>query len=88
MPGSDPSGTALLAWRPQKNPNASWKLGPRQLFDLDWWSNQLSTPKIATKLCTQPIPDDSLRLFCDASSSWGIGVVMGHEYDHYQLDPS
>jgi hypothetical protein len=29
------------------------------------------------KLCQEIVPDDSLKVFVDASSGWGIGIVIG-----------
>jgi hypothetical protein len=39
------------------------------------------------KLCTQPNPDDSISLYCDASTSWGIGITISDRYDRFRLLP-
>jgi hypothetical protein len=50
-----------------------------------WWASKLEGKRIGMKLCTQPIPDDSFRVFVDASTSYGIGIVIGKEFDRFRL---
>jgi len=63
----------------------TWALGEGQRNELLWWRNQLSSPDITLQLCTEKEPDDSLRLFSDASESWGICIVIGDEFDCFKL---
>lgn len=89
-----PEGRAFLrgAWSMQTKMDAKCKgesldLWPSASIDLAWWHFLLSSPDIGMCLCTQRIPDDTFGLFCDASSSFGIGIVIGDNFDHFQLAP-
>jgi hypothetical protein len=70
-----------------KSPDTRWNWGSSQIQDLDWWESILSSPNVGMKLCTHPIPDEYLRLFCDASTSWGIGIVIDNRFDRFKLLP-
>jgi hypothetical protein len=61
----------------------SWTPSARR--DLEWWGHLLATPDISMRLCTEVTPDDSFHVFSDASTSWGVGVVIGNEYDRFKL---
>jgi hypothetical protein len=37
------------------------------------------------KLCTEITPDDLFHIFTDASTSWGVGIVIGNEFDMFKL---
>ena len=65
--------------------NTLWKLLEQQHEDLSWWDRYLARPKVDTQLCTTRTPDNSLGLFCDASSSYGIGIVIDGRYDSLKL---
>jgi hypothetical protein len=88
-PANTRSLWALLAAMEAKayNEHISWDWGEPQLANLDWWSNTLSTPNVGMRLCTQPTPDDSFHIYCDASTSYGIGVIINGEFDAFQLSP-
>jgi hypothetical protein len=66
----------------------SWQLWPSAAADLAWWRSLLSSAHVGMRLCTQRIPNDSFALYCDASSSFGIGIVIGDEFDRFQLAPN
>jgi hypothetical protein len=63
----------------------SWKWSSSASRDTTWWSSFLSSPHITMKLCTEPIPDDSFAIYTDASTSWGVGIVIGNEFDMFKL---
>jgi hypothetical protein len=63
----------------------SWKWSSPASWDIAWWSKFLSSPHVTMRLCTEVNADDSFRIFTDASTSWGIGVVIGHEFDMWKL---
>jgi hypothetical protein len=65
----------------EMHPSTLWKLLEQQHKDLTWWDRYLARPKVDMQLCTTRTPDDSLGLFCDASSSYGIGIVIDGHYD-------
>jgi hypothetical protein len=67
------------------HPNAAWPWTARQRQDLNWWINTLSRPNVGMLLCTQPKPSPDFRLFCDASSSWGIGIIINEHWDAFKL---
>jgi len=55
--------------------------------DLRWWLNILSSPSIV-RLLRPRGPLQDLGLYVDASTSWGIGIVIGDEWSSFQLSPS
>lgn len=65
----------------------AWTLSPSHRASLEWWSSMLAQPRVGMQLCTQAVPDDSFGLYCDASSSFGIGVVIKGQFDLFQLSP-
>lgn len=59
------NSNTFIRWRPS---DASHKA-------LIWWKNQLSIPKFFGQLRPlQPLQD--LHIFVDASTSWGIGIII------------
>jgi hypothetical protein len=67
------------------NPHIQRAWSPSSRRDLEWWNSYLNTADISMHLCTEPMPDDSFRVFSDASTSWGIGIVIGSEFDRFKL---
>lgn len=66
------------------------KLSIRMLLDqavadLTWWRKELQKNYAGLKLCTERFPNDSLRVFVDASTDWGIGVVIARKFDRFRL---
>ena len=70
-----------------KSSKNSWAWAPSQIQDLEWWQSTLSSPDVGMTLCTQPTPDESIGLYCDASTSWGIGITIGNRFDRFKLLP-
>ena len=62
----------------QRSPN------PSILSDIDWWRSQLSA-KFCGSILSRPPPISSIEFWVDASSSWGIGIVLGKEWDAWKL---
>ena len=56
------------------------------LTDIVWWRSQLSAEFTGSSL-SRPPPTSTIEFWVDASSSWGIGVVFGHEWDSWRLSP-
>jgi len=55
--------------------------------DLRWWLDTLSSPSIVRPLRPQgPLQD--FGLYVNASTSWGIGIVIGDEWSSFQLSLS
>jgi len=57
------------------------------LTDLHWWLERLSLPN-TTRMLKPKGPLRDLGLYVDASTSWGIGIVLGDEWAAFQLSPS
>jgi hypothetical protein len=55
----------------EMHPNTLWRLLEQQHEELSWWDRYLARPKVDMQLHTTRTPDDSLGLYCDASSSYG-----------------
>ena len=55
--------------------------------DLKWWSNKLSETNFARPLTSRGETQD-LGIWVDASKSWGIGIVIGDEWDAWQWSSS
>lgn len=53
--------------------------------DLVWWASELEKDFLGMKLCTMRKADDSLGVFVDASTDWGIGIVIQNEFDRFRL---
>jgi hypothetical protein len=57
------------------------------LSDIDWWRKQLSADFCGSVL-SKPPPPASIEFWVDASSSWGIGIIFGNEWDSWKLLPN
>jgi hypothetical protein len=64
----------------QRTPN------PSVLTDIEWWRSQLSSDFCGSTL-SKPPPTSSVDFWVDASSSWGIGVVLDNDWDYWKLTP-
>jgi len=52
--------------------------------DLKWWLSTLSIPNVNRQLRPRGTTQD-LRIFVDASTSWGIGIILGDEWAAFRL---
>jgi hypothetical protein len=57
------------------------------LSDVSWWRAQLSTNFCGSILSKPPLAS-SVEFWVDASSSWGIGVILNDEWDFWKLRPN
>jgi Reverse transcriptase-like len=62
----------------RKSPNTSL------LSDIKWWRSQLSLDFCGSSLSKPPITS-SIEFWVDASSSWGIGIILNNEWDAWKL---
>lgn len=62
----------------KKSPNSS------VLLDIEWWRNQLSADFCGSFL-TKPPPASAVDFWVDASSSWGVGIVLDNEWDSWKF---
>ncbi|QRV93153.1 The BTB (BR-C, ttk and bab)/POZ (Pox virus and Zinc finger) domain [Ceratobasidium sp. AG-Ba] len=60
---------------------------PAAAADAKWWQAQLSTPHDGLSIRSPP-PPSPVRVFTDASTSYGLGVVIDNEFASWQLTPS
>ncbi|CCA75026.1 related to reverse transcriptase/ribonuclease H Fragment-Coprinopsis cinerea [Serendipita indica DSM 11827] len=67
------------------HPHMHWNLHRAQLNEIVWWSQTLCIANFQCQLCTHPTPNSMVNLFSDASSSFGIGIVIDQEYDSFKL---
>ena len=54
------------------------------ISDLTWWQAALANPSPPTHL-SRPPPISNIQFFVDASTSFGIGVVLENEWDAWKL---
>ena len=63
-----------------KSPNTS-------IFsDIAWWHSQLSSNFCGSSLANPP-PVSPVEFWVDASSSWGIGIVLNDSWDTWKFQP-
>jgi hypothetical protein len=65
----------------------AWKVRESQLKDLRWWETKLGEARIGIELCTMATLDDAFGLFCDASTSLGIGIVIEGKAEAFKFEP-
>jgi hypothetical protein len=58
---------------------------PMMLSDLQWWAAALSHTSFSRSLWVRPLID--LDIWVDASTSWGVALVVGAEFQAWQLRP-
>lgn len=54
--------------------------------DIAWWRNQLSKPFCGSRLSIPP-PTGNDEIFVDASTSWGIGIIINGSWFAWKLKP-
>jgi hypothetical protein len=64
----------------RRTPNAS------VLTDIDWWRTQLTLDFCGSTL-SRPPPVSPVDFWVDASSSWGIGIIVDGEWDAWRFSP-
>ena len=69
------------------HPKVAWKWLDAQTENLGWWEKKLSESNIGLKLCTMEVPDDSFGLYCDASTSFGIGIIIEGKAEAFKFKP-
>lgn len=66
------------------DPRRAWKLPTLLLEDVDWWRQALQQP-----FCGMPVVDIPAvvdhGVFVDASTGWGVGLVLDGVWDHWKL---
>ena len=64
----------------RKSPNSTL------LSDISWWRSQLSAEFCGSTISKPPITS-SVEFWVDASSSWGIGIILDGHWDYWKLRP-
>jgi len=82
-----PSLSNFAAKFPSNNEYATRFPPDSVITDLKWWLNTLSIPNVNRHLRPRGIAQD-FRIFVDASTSWGIGIVLGDEWAAFRLSAS
>src|SRR6266567_2615718 len=82
-----PSLSNFAAKFPSDNYHATCFPPPSIITDLKWWLHTLLIPDINCHLRPCGIAQD-LHIFVDASTSWGIGIVLGDKWATFQLSMS
>ena len=59
---------------------------PGALSDVKWWRLQLSAD-FCGSIITKPPEIDPVEFWVDASSSWGIGIIFGNDWDFWKFRP-
>ncbi|KAG8744164.1 hypothetical protein FRC10_010733 [Ceratobasidium sp. 414] len=57
---------------------------PRAVSDVDWWITHLASPDCGSPVRPPPA-SISERIYTDASSSFGVGVIIGDEFQAWRL---
>ena len=60
---------------------------PSVITDLKWWLDTLSTPGVFRQLIPRGPPLD-IGIFVDASTSWGIGIIVEGRWLAFELAPA
>lgn len=59
---------------------------PSVFSDVHWWQDCLSM-EFCGSFLSKPPPPSQIEFWVDASSTWGIGIILGHEWDAWMLRP-
>ncbi|KAJ3563610.1 hypothetical protein NP233_g8831 [Leucocoprinus birnbaumii] len=59
---------------------------PSTIADLRWWSQALESPDVTRNL-TPPGPLTECNIYVDASTSWGIGIIIDNAWFALKLSP-
>jgi hypothetical protein len=57
-------------------PYISHRISARVLEDIGWWQEKLSHDYVGMDVIRPPEPQEDFKLYVDASTSWGIGLVL------------
>lgn len=71
---------------PKGDRHARYRLPDNIASDLAWWREALSGDFCGMPIREVPPPID-LQVFVDASTGWGIGLVIDDSWDHWRLRP-
>jgi hypothetical protein len=67
-----------------KNPWGRRRPGSKVIEALQWWEATLAQPGVYRRLNPRT-PAEDLGLYVDASTDWGIGIILGGKWDAWTL---
>jgi hypothetical protein len=70
---------------PHVNAFSRWKWDHPQRNALAWWTSTLQVPNIGMKLCSQISPSPTFSIYTDASSTYGVGIIINGQFDLFKL---
>jgi hypothetical protein len=71
-------------FKPNLPGEARHKLSKSVADDIDWWRQRLQDEFVGMKIVCPPEPSNH-QLFVDASTSWGIGLILDGKWLAWQL---
>lgn len=71
---------------PNASPFLSFPIPPSLREDIEWWQATLNEPFFGSPVASPP-PISPLQIFVDASTSWGIGVLINKKWAAWQFQP-
>lgn len=71
-------------FRHSASPFVIHRLSTSLLSDLEWWIAQFSL-SFCGRSISEPPPLSPIAIFVDASTSWGIGILIDGQWDAYQF---
>lgn len=71
---------------PKSSPFLSFAIPSNLRSDILWWQESLNKPFFGCSVATPP-PPLPLRIFVDASTSWGIGILINDKWAAWQFLP-
>jgi hypothetical protein len=74
-----PSLYRFLSCFPTERPLVRHNIPRAVLDDINWWREVLNSDWVGRKIGNVP-PSDNLLIHVDASTSWGIGAVIGNHW--------
>lgn len=79
-----PTISRFVAAFSMHDPRRAWKLPTLLIEDIDWWRRAL-----AQQFCGMPVVEIPALIdhgvFVDASTGWGVGLVLDGVWDHWRL---
>lgn len=78
--------TFVAKFPPHSSPFLSLPVSPTLRSDIQWWKSELSKPFFGCSVAAPP-PILPLKIFVDASTSWGIGILINDKWAAWQFLP-
>lgn len=76
----------ICRFPPGASPFLSLAVSTSLAADIDWWKHAFDSPFLGSTIAIPPAPL-SLPIFVDASTSWGIGILINNKWAAWKLLP-